>query len=156
MVHHCSNALNERSLSRSVLSALASHLKGRVDDGVVSLMAVYERVLSQLAAFADSWISAMRVSNVVVTDFEIICDSWTSFYKDLFKACPVDFEVKSDLLNCLSLSLLSMMLPLVTVQSRLTRPMHLSLGQVSGLRRPANGVLCCFPGFAWQGSCGRF
>ena len=97
MVRHCSNARNERSLSRSVLSALACHLKGRVDDGVVSLMPVYERVLAQLAAFAESWISAMRVSNVVVIDFETICDSWTSFYKDLFTACPVDFEVKSDI-----------------------------------------------------------
>ena len=33
----CSGAHNERPLSRSVLSALACHLKGRIDDGVVSL-----------------------------------------------------------------------------------------------------------------------
>ena len=33
----------------------------------------------------ESWISAMRVSSaVVVTDFEGICESWASFYKDLF------------------------------------------------------------------------
>ena len=37
-VRHCSGAHYERSLSRSVLSALACHLKGRNDDGVVSLM----------------------------------------------------------------------------------------------------------------------
>ena len=47
----------------------------------------------------------MCVSNVVVTDFETICEPWASFYKDLFTACPVDLEVQSDLLNCLSLSL---------------------------------------------------
>ena len=47
-VRHCSGAHNERSLSRSVLSVLACHLKGRIDDGVVSLMPVYERVLAQL------------------------------------------------------------------------------------------------------------
>ena len=128
-------------LSRSVLSALACHLKGRIDDGVVSLMPVYERVLGQLAAFdlteaegarvrsrvkwaeegetssrfflrlekkrgTESWISAMRVSNgVVVTDVEGICESWASFYQDLFTACPVDLGVQSDLLDHLSLSL---------------------------------------------------
>ena len=47
----------------------------------------------------------MRVSNVVVTYFESICESWASFYKDPFTACPVDLEVQSDLLSCLSLSL---------------------------------------------------
>ena len=47
----------------------------------------------------------MRVSNVVVRDFETICEPWDSFYKDLFTACPVDLDVQSDLLNCLSLSL---------------------------------------------------
>ena len=140
-VRYCSSAHNERSLSRSVLSALACHLKGRIDDGVVSLMPVYERVLGQLAAFdlteaegarvrsrvkwaeegetssrfflrlekkrgTESWISAMRVSNgVVVTDVEGICESWASFYQDLFTACPVDLGVQSDLLDHLSLSL---------------------------------------------------
>jgi len=139
-VRHVSNPRNERSLSRSVLSALARHPKGRVDDGVVSLMQVYKQFLAQLAAFdlaeaagiwvryrikwaeegetsshfflrmeekwgAKSWISATRVSNVVVRDFETICEPWDSFYKDLFTACPVDLEVQSDLLNCLSLSL---------------------------------------------------
>ena len=55
---------------------------------------------------AESWISAMRVSNgVVVTDVEGICESWASFYQDLFMACPVDLGVQSDLLDCLSLSL---------------------------------------------------
>ena len=51
-IRHCSNARNERSLLRSsVLSTLDCHLKGRVDDGVVSLIPVYERVLAQLASF---------------------------------------------------------------------------------------------------------
>ena len=48
----------------------------------------------------------MRVSNrVVVTDVEGICESWASFYQDLFMACPVDLGVQSDLLDHLSLSL---------------------------------------------------
>ena len=34
MVRHCSGAHDERSLSHSVLSALACHLKGTIDDGV--------------------------------------------------------------------------------------------------------------------------
>ena len=140
-VRHCSGAHHERSLSRSILSALAYQLKGKIDDGVVSLMPVYERVLAQLASFdltvaegarvrfrvkwaeegetssrfflrlekkrgAESWISAMRVSNgVVVTAVEGICESWASFYQDLFTACPVDLGVQSDLLDCLTLSL---------------------------------------------------
>ena len=51
VVCHCSGTHDERCLSRSVLSALACHLKGRIDDGVVSLTPVYERVLAQLASF---------------------------------------------------------------------------------------------------------
>ena len=48
----------------------------------------------------------MRVSNrVVVMDVEGICESWASFYQDLFTACPVDLGVQSDLLDHLSLSL---------------------------------------------------
>lgn len=35
----------------SFLRALACHLKGRIDDGMVSLMSLYERVLAQLAFF---------------------------------------------------------------------------------------------------------
>ena len=54
----------------------------------------------------ESWISAMRVSSgVVVTDVEGICESWASFYQDLFTACPVYLGVQSDLLDCLTLSL---------------------------------------------------
>ena len=53
----------------------------------------------------ESWISASRVSNgVVVTDAEGVCESWASFYRDLFTACPVDLGVQSNLLDCLTLS----------------------------------------------------
>ena len=45
---------------------------------------------------AESWISAMRVSNEVVRDFETMFEPWDSFYKDLFTACPVDLVVQSD------------------------------------------------------------
>ena len=60
-VRYCSGAHNERSLSRSVLSALACHLKGRIDDGVVSLMPVYEWVLAQLASFDLTEAAGARV-----------------------------------------------------------------------------------------------
>ena len=41
----------------------------------------------------------MRVSNgVVVTDVEVVCESWASFYQYLFTACPVDLGVQLDLL----------------------------------------------------------
>ena len=43
-IRRCRGDHNKRSLSRSVLSALVCHLKGRIDDGIVSLMPVYERV----------------------------------------------------------------------------------------------------------------
>ena len=48
----------------------------------------------------------MKTSNgMVVTDVEGVCESWASFYRDLFTACPVDLGVQSDLLDCLTLSL---------------------------------------------------
>ena len=48
----------------------------------------------------------MRVSNgMVVTDFDGICQFLASFYQDLFTACPVNFGVQSDLLDCLSFSI---------------------------------------------------
>ena len=76
----------------------------------------------------EIWISAMRVSNgVAVTDVEGICESWASFYQDLFTDCPVDLGVQPDLLDCLSLSLSVDDAVLVTVQSRLMRLMLLSL-----------------------------
>ena len=75
----------------------------------------------------EGWISAIRVSNgVVVTDVEGVCESWASFYQDLFKACPVDLRVQSDLLDCLTLSLSVDDAASVTVQSHLMRLMLLS------------------------------
>ena len=49
-LQHCSRAHNDRCFPRSVLSALASHLKGKIDDGSVRLLPVNERVLAQLAS----------------------------------------------------------------------------------------------------------
>ena len=65
MVHHYSGAHNESSLWRSVLSALACHLKGRIDDGVLSLMLVYERVLAQLASFDLTDAEGVRICSHV-------------------------------------------------------------------------------------------
>ena len=64
-VCHCSGAHNERSLSRSVLSSLPCYLKGRIDDGVVSLMPVYGRVLAQLASFDLTEVEGARVRSRV-------------------------------------------------------------------------------------------
>ena len=69
-VHHCSGSHNERFLSRSVLSALACHLKGRIDDGVVSLMPVYEQVLDQPASFDLTEAEGARVRSRVKWDEE--------------------------------------------------------------------------------------
>ena len=75
----------------------------------------------------EGWISAIRVSNgVVVTDVEGVCESWASFYQDLFTACPVDLRVQSDLLDCLTLSLSVDDAASVTVQSHLMRLMLIS------------------------------
>ena len=75
----------------------------------------------------EGWISAIRVSNgVVVTDVEGVCESWASFYQDLFTACPFDLRVQSDLLDCLALSLSVDDAASVTVQSHLMRLMLLS------------------------------
>ena len=64
-VHHCSGTHNERSLSRSVLSALVCHPKGRIDYGFVSLMPVYERLLAQLASFDLTEAEGARVRSRV-------------------------------------------------------------------------------------------
>ena len=83
----------------------------------------------------------MRVSNgVAVTDVEGICESWASFYQDLFTACPVDLGVQPDLLDCLSLSLSVDDAVLVTVQSRLMRLMLLSL---AWLRASLQALVVC-------------
>ena len=109
-VRHCSGAHHERSLSRSILSALAYQLKGKIDDGVVSLMPVYERVLAQLASFDLTVAERARVRFRVKWAEE--GETSSRFFLRLEKkrgaessACPVDLRVQSDLLDCLTLSL---------------------------------------------------
>ena len=51
-----------RNISKGL--ALACHLKGRIDDGVVSLMPVYERVLAQLASFDLTEAEGARVHSL--------------------------------------------------------------------------------------------
>lgn len=43
----------------------ASHLKGKIDDGTVSLLPVYERVLAQLAAFDLTEAEGTRIRSLV-------------------------------------------------------------------------------------------
>lgn len=62
-LQHCSRARHDRCLSRSV--QCASHLKGKIDDGTVSLLPVYERVLAQLAAFDLTEAEGTRIRSLV-------------------------------------------------------------------------------------------
>lgn len=48
----------------------------------------------------------------VVADVCGTCDSWVSFYSDLFHACPTYCDVQNDLLDKLSLSVPSFQAPL--------------------------------------------
>ena len=51
----------------------------------------------------EAWISAMQNSDgSIVADMPGICQSWVSFYSDLFSACPTDPSVKADLLSNLT------------------------------------------------------
>lgn len=48
-IKHCNEKSRERHGFRSLLSNLASHLKSRIDSGVVSCIEVYQNVLSQIS-----------------------------------------------------------------------------------------------------------
>ena len=51
----------------------------------------------------EDWISAMQNSDgSIVADVPSVCDSWVSFYSDLFRACPTNIDVQNDLLGNLS------------------------------------------------------
>ena len=48
----------------------------------------------------EEWISAMKnADGSLATSIPSICDSWVNFYDDLFRACPVDLSVQSELLD---------------------------------------------------------
>lgn len=49
-VQFCCIKSKEKHMSRSLLSNLASHLKFKIDDGLVSLLPVYQNVLAKLAS----------------------------------------------------------------------------------------------------------
>ena len=49
---------------------------------------------------ADSWIVAMTTSDgLTLSDIDNICESWVSFYSDLFAASSVDLDVQADLFD---------------------------------------------------------
>ena len=60
-IDFCCNKQSERRQSRSVLTALAAHLKAKIDAGTVSLLDVYHRVLSRIAEFDQSDAEGARV-----------------------------------------------------------------------------------------------
>lgn len=131
----CASGAKSRSLERSLLTNLSSHLKVQIDQGRVSLLNVYESILGRLAALdtlaaegarirsrtrwaeegeastryffrlakkhgCEEWISAMKSADgTLATTIPSICDSWVSFYDDLFRACSVDASVQSELLD---------------------------------------------------------
>lgn len=49
-INHCNEKSRERHGSWSLLSNLASHLKSRIDTGVVSCIEVYQYVLAQISS----------------------------------------------------------------------------------------------------------
>ena len=54
---------------------------------------------------AEAWISAMQNSDgSIAADVPGICQSWVSFYSDLFTACPTDQSVQAELLDHLTSS----------------------------------------------------
>ena len=96
----------------------------------------------------------MRVSNgVVVTDVEGVCESWASFYQDLFTACPVDLGVQSDVFDHLSLSLSPDEAALcdspISPNKAHAALLGMAKGKSPGSDGLPNGILCCFMGFAW-------
>ena len=134
-ISFCASKSKACSLERSLLTNLSNHLKGQIDLGRVSLLDIYESVLSRLAALdssaaegarirsrtrwaeegeastkyffqvakkngSEEWISAMKRADCsLATTIPAICDSWVSFYDSLFRACPVDLSLQSDLLD---------------------------------------------------------
>ena len=49
-VRYCCSKSSDAAVKRDLLSRLASHLKERVDGGLLSLVGLYQSVLQQLAA----------------------------------------------------------------------------------------------------------
>ena len=64
-LQHWSRARNDRCLPRSFLSALATHLKGKIDDDTISLVPVYERVFAPMAAIDLTEAEAAWVRSLV-------------------------------------------------------------------------------------------
>lgn len=53
-IHFCNEKQSERRQSSSLLLTLATHLKFKIDNGTVSLLDVYERVLGKIAELDHS------------------------------------------------------------------------------------------------------
>ena len=140
-INFCTQKSQVVKSSRRIFNDLSSHLKCKIDQGVVSLMPIFDNVqnkLKQLDLIAAEgakvrsrvrwaeegessskfflrlerkrgsadWISAMqKADGSLSTDISGICDSWVSFYSNLFTASQVDLDVQGDLLNNLSLRL---------------------------------------------------
>ena len=69
----------------------------------------------------------------------------------------INLGVQSDLLDCLSLSLsvddgASYDGPISPTEAHAAL-LDMARGKISGVWWPGNGLLCCFLGFAWWGSC---
>lgn len=64
-IRFCSAKQSERRQCRSLLSTLAAHLKFKIDNGLVSLLEVYERVLGKIADLDRSAAEGARVRSRV-------------------------------------------------------------------------------------------
>jgi len=62
-INYCKEKSRERHSSRSLLTNLASHLKLRIDSGVVSCIEVYHNVLAQISTIMDKSVETFCQTN---------------------------------------------------------------------------------------------
>ena len=93
----------------------------------------------------ESWISAMQNSDgLIVADMPGICQSWVSFYSDLFSACPTDPSVQTELLSHLTFSVPPSQVSLCEGHLTVAEVHHALLGMALGKSPGSDGLLVEF------------
>ena len=89
----------------------------------------------------EEWFSAMRKSDgSIVADVPSICDSWISFYSDLFLACPTNIDVQNRLLDNLSSSVPPSEVPLCEGYLSVDEVYKALLGMAKGKSPGSDGL----------------
>jgi len=87
----------------------------------------------------------------IVADVPGICDSWVSFYSDLFSACPTNPDVQNQLLDNLSSLVPPSQVPLceghLTVEEAHKALLGMAKGKISRLGWPPGRILPGFLGY---------